>query len=118
MNHSLLITYASVAGAVALTLGILLLSKRTTADWILAIGMILLAAENACTGLTAGAASTGTIIYWQRYRLLTDSILPGIWLLFSLSYARGNAREFLTKWRLPLASALFLPPVLAVLFRD
>jgi putative PEP-CTERM system histidine kinase len=118
MNFSSLITYTSVAGAGAFAFGILSLSKRSIADWILATGIILLAAENACTGLTAGATSTETIIYWQRCRLLTHSLLPGIWLLFSLSYARGNAREFLAEWRVPLAGALILPLALAVLFRD
>ena len=49
---------------------------------------------------------------------LALSLLPGIWLAFSLSYARGNAREFLTKWRLPMAGAFFLPVGLATVFRE
>jgi putative PEP-CTERM system histidine kinase len=43
------------------------------------------------------------------------ALLPGPWLLFSLTYARGNAREFLAKWRLMLVAAFLLPVIVAVL---
>ena len=45
-------------------------------------------------------------------------MLPGVWLVFSLSYARGNAVEFVTKWRLPLIGAFLGPLLIAVLFRN
>ena len=45
------------------------------------------------------------------------SFLPGLWLVFSLSYSRGNAREFLVKWWLLVAAAFSLPAGLALLFR-
>ncbi len=54
---------------------------------------------------------------WQNWRLLTMSFLPAIWLLFSLSYSRGNAREFLAKWRWVIAAAFLLPVGLAVVCR-
>ena len=46
------------------------------------------------------------------------SLLPGTWLLFSLTYARGNYREFIGRWRFALAAAFIAPLTLAVLFRD
>jgi putative PEP-CTERM system histidine kinase len=44
------------------------------------------------------------------------SVLPGIWLFFSLTYARGNYAEFLKRWRLVLVAAFLLPVGLVILF--
>ena len=44
------------------------------------------------------------------------SFLPGIWLFFSLSYARGNYSEFLKRWRFVLAAAFLMPIGLVILF--
>ena len=112
----LLFLSASCSGAIAI--GVLLRARRSVARWTFAVGMAVLAAESVCGGLTAGATSAEAMIHWQQWRLLALSLLPGIWLAFSLSYARGNAREFLTKWRLPMAGAFFLPVGLATVFRE
>jgi len=44
--------------------------------------------------------------------------LPGVWLLFSLTYARGNWREFVSRWRLPLAAMFVCPTALAAWFHQ
>jgi putative PEP-CTERM system histidine kinase len=44
------------------------------------------------------------------------ALLPSTWLAFSLSYGRGNAQEFLVRWRLPLLVALGAPAALAAFF--
>ena len=82
--------------------------------------MAVLAAENVFTGLsaTAGFPEEVEIHYWQMWRLLAMSVLPGAWLLFSLTYARGNARSFLVKSRYLLAGTFLVPIGLAVWFRD
>ena len=110
--------FASAACSGALAIGVLFRARRSVARWTFAAGMAVLAAEGVCSGLTAGATSPEGIIYWQQWSLLALSLLPGVWLVFSLSYARGNAREFLTKWRLPLAGAFLLPVALAAVFRE
>ena len=46
------------------------------------------------------------------------SLLPGTWLLFSVSYSRGNYRQFLKKWRIPLIVSFVAPIGLAALFPD
>jgi putative PEP-CTERM system histidine kinase len=80
-------------------------------------GMAVLAIESLFAGLTADALLPADVVFWQKWRLFAMSWLPGLWLLFSLSYARGNAREFLVKWRLILAAAFLLPVGLALLAR-
>lgn len=79
--------------------------------------MALLAFESACVGWSTRATSVPQLIYWQEWKIFATSALPGIWLLFSLSYARGNASEFLRRWRLPLVVAFLAPPILGFVFR-
>ncbi|PYJ08040.1 MAG: PEP-CTERM system histidine kinase PrsK, partial [Verrucomicrobia bacterium] len=54
--------------------------------------------------------------WWQTLELATMAFLPGIWLVFSLTYARGNDREFLAKWRWVVTGAFALPVALVALF--
>lgn len=64
------------------------------------------------------AETYGEVAIWQRYKLMGIALQPGIWLLFSLAYARGNARDFLAKWRLVLIVAFLLPIIVAIVFRE
>ena len=65
-----------------------------------------MAVERTLSGLMVGAASPYAAFNWQVWRLTSIAFIPGAWLLFSLTYARSNAREFLHKWRYALALAL------------
>jgi putative PEP-CTERM system histidine kinase len=58
------------------------------------------------------------MVAWQNWRLIAMSFLPGVWLIFSLTYARGNYSEFLKRWRWFLAAAFGLPIGLAIVFGD
>jgi putative PEP-CTERM system histidine kinase len=80
--------------------------------------MLVLALESVFSGMSVDAVLPGRVIHWEILRLIAMSFLPGIWLLFSLCYSRGNAAEYLARWWLLLAAAFFLPVGLAVLFRQ
>ena len=80
--------------------------------------MALLAAESLFSGMSVSAVLPGEVVHWEMLRMIVFSLLPGVWILFSLSYSRGNAREFLVKWWFIVAAALLLPAGLAVLFRE
>jgi putative PEP-CTERM system histidine kinase len=91
--------------------------RRSIPKWSFVTGMTLLALESIFSGLAAHTDRGGEAIrYWQQWRLAAMSFLPGTWLLFSFSYARGNAVEFLYKWRFMLVAAFVLPVALAWLF--
>lgn len=79
-----------------------------------AAGMIVLAFETIFTGLSLNATSLKVMVYWQDWGLVCVSLLPGIWLIFSLSYGRGNYREFLKRWRFALLLAFLLPVALVI----
>ncbi|MEO6993407.1 MAG: histidine kinase N-terminal 7TM domain-containing protein, partial [Lacunisphaera sp.] len=118
MILSLLLPYLSAACVTVLAILAVARRQRTVADWAFAAGMALLAVENVFIGLTDGAPTPERIIHWQAWRILSLSLLPGTWLLFSLSYARGNAVEFLAKWKLSLAAAFAVPLLIGLFSRE
>ena len=44
--------------------------------------------------------------------------MPGFWLAFSLTYSRGNYREFLATWKFFLAAAFLVPIGISLGFRS
>jgi putative PEP-CTERM system histidine kinase len=58
------------------------------------------------------------VLKLQGFRCLLLSFAPVLWLLYSLTYARGNVREGLLRWRLALGLAAALPLLAIAGFRD
>src|SRR5262245_26282765 len=79
------------------------------ASWTFASGMTLLALDTLSGMISAGAIEPRMVATTERTRLLITSMEPAVWLLFSLTYSRGNYREFLRKWRMVLGAAFVLP---------
>lgn len=111
-----MLTAAMFAFAGAIFCGVVALAviwneRRSTAHVAFAAGMALLAVESVFTGLSwqAAGGSWDKMIYWQHCRLWASSLLPGVWLVFALSYGRGNYREFLNRWKFLLLAAFILP---------
>ena len=118
MNNAAILAFAaaSVSGALALVFS--WYERRSIAHLSFVLGMVALAAESIFDGLTATATQPDEMVYWQSWRLIAMSLLPGIWLFFSLSYGRGNHREFLVRWRFVLGAAFLIPVALIVFFGD
>jgi hypothetical protein len=98
--------------------------------------MLVLALESVCVGIAAdkvflmdhpkwpnwmGIAADEELLRdylkWQNWALLCGSFLPGLWLLFSFVYARGNALEFISRWKWGMAAVFFLPIALALVLK-
>ena len=86
------------------------------ATWAFFAGMLLLALDATCTGLGLRAAQAAGVERWLARGVIVKSALPAVWLTFSLAYSRGNASEFLARWRIPLAVIGLLCVGLAVGF--
>jgi putative PEP-CTERM system histidine kinase len=118
MNFVSYLPLISAACAAALSLAVLA-RRRIAVDWAFTAGMLALAFEAICV---ARAVVPGLpdqeVINWQQWSQVAASILPGSWLLFSLCYARGNARAFLARWRWLVGAAFVIPIGLALLFRE
>jgi putative PEP-CTERM system histidine kinase len=111
-------SFASAVAAGILALVQLLRPRRSLAHWTFVVGMAVLAIGAACDGGTFRATTWGKVGEWQQWRLIAASVVPGIWLLFSFSYARGGARQFVSRRLWTAALTLMLLPVFAVLFRE
>jgi len=102
---------AFFSGATAFVVG---WRERGTPHRAFAAGMFALAIESLFNGFALAAFSDDENFFWEKYGLIAMAFLPGVWLFFSLSYGRGNYREFLHRWRFVLASAFLIPIALAV----
>jgi putative PEP-CTERM system histidine kinase len=112
MNTTLILANAGAACAGAVALVALWRGRRSISAWLFAVGMALLAAESVFMGLAKDAFAQAEVSLWQYWRLAAMSLIPSVWMLFSLSYSRGNYREFFRQWRYVLIGALVLPLVL------
>ena len=79
--------------------------------WCFFAGMTALGIDSLFTGLEPARR-----VNWNRLsrvadgvRFVVKSFVPVIWLCFSLTYSRSNYREFLARWRIPLALVGLLP---------
>ncbi len=91
--------------------------KASVATIAFVSGLALLALDAAFGALSLAAADPAQSIQWYRWRMLALAFTPGIWLAFSVTYARGNASMFLRRWLPAIAGLLIVVPVIALLFR-
>lgn len=89
---------------------------RSFVHWTFAGGMSALALVQVCVGMGAQAVLPTEIVSWQRLGLVPAAILPGSWLLFSLSFARANYTQLLTKWKWLTVGSFAFPLALATFF--
>jgi putative PEP-CTERM system histidine kinase len=113
MSTAVTLAYVSAGCAGVVLLLAAFRGWRSMAVWFFGVGMALLAAESIFQGLSTDAAMRDEATRWELHRLQALSLLPCIWLLFSLTYGRGNVRQFLRRWSYILAGSLLAPVLLA-----
>ena len=122
MNLSALLAYVSagICGVICIVYLILTLigKQRSLSRWSFSASMAILGIESLVTGFSAAAIRAEHFIFWQQIRLVVLSFLPGTWILFSLTYARGSNRKFLHAWRYVLIAAFAIPALLATFYSD
>jgi putative PEP-CTERM system histidine kinase len=116
MEPSVIFAFAGAAVAAGLALSWLVMKHQTAAHWAFAAGMLVLALDTALAGLVILAPSGEAMLSRQYGRAWCAALLPGVWLVFSLSYSRGNAAEFLRRWRWVILLAVLLPVALVAGF--
>jgi putative PEP-CTERM system histidine kinase len=90
--------------------------RRALVDWVFAAGLVVLAAEAYLTAAASRAYDPGRFLRWQHIRLWVTALVPGVWLLFSLSFARANPREAIRRHRLVVGAACLVPLGLLLAF--
>ena len=91
----MMLNYSAAAIAALLAMIVLAKDRRSFANRSLVAGMILLALGEAFT----------------EYRGLFLAFAPGVFLLFSLGFARTEYRKYLAAWKYPIAASFILPPI-------
>lgn len=118
LSNADILAFAGAAFCGVLALIVLSLQWRSAAHLAFVAGMVALAVEQVCFALTLDAATPDEMLHWQQVRLAAMSLMPGLWLFFSLSYARGDHVESLKRWRWLLIAAFVLPIGMVVLAGD
>jgi putative PEP-CTERM system histidine kinase len=91
-------------------------APRAFVHQVFAAGMTLLAATQICAGMSGQALLPADVRYWEQLRFWAAALIPGSWLLFSLSYARANYADHIKCWRWRLGAVFALPLGLVIGF--
>jgi len=118
MEIAVVLSFLGASCAVVVTLALAASERRSVPYGLFLAGMSLLALECLCTGLAADAVMPEQKRSWQEWSLVALAALPGPWIGFSMSYARGGRGGLLAHWRWLLALALLIPVGLVVCFRE
>jgi putative PEP-CTERM system histidine kinase len=113
VEPGLILAYLAALIAAASAFVAILRGRHCRSHWLLFGGLFTSSLESLFSGFAVDAAQPEEMLYWLNWKLLAISLLPALWLAFSLTYARGNARESLRKHRLILIGAILFPPALA-----
>ena len=111
---------AFVGGAFSLTLGAIAAcrKKRSLATWCFSVGMLILGLENLFGAMWREAVIPEKAAFWGSLTLIAKSFFPGIWICFSLTYSRANARTLPKQSRLLVLVALLVPVGISLIFRN
>jgi putative PEP-CTERM system histidine kinase len=118
MNFSVEIAYgAAVVTAIVAAIA-LYRDPRSFVHRIFSAGLLLLALEAGLTGFAYQAPSIDSFLFRQWVQLICASALPALWLLFSITFARANYAEQISKWKWVLLLTFALPVLLITVFDD
>jgi putative PEP-CTERM system histidine kinase len=109
MNPGFALAFAAACLSALLAIIAALRKQRSLATWCFSAGMLVFAIESSLVGIGFLADSAANVAFWQTLVLLAKSLVPGIWLCFSVVYARTNYQEFLARSRFLLIAAFLIP---------
>jgi len=83
--------------------------QHSLATWCFSVGMAIFALESLFAAIGNDTLVPERAAFWQTLSLATKSFLPGVWLLFSLTYSRASYRDFVARSRWFLVGAFSIP---------
>lgn len=107
LNHHLALVNAAACTILALVA--VFRRRQSVAQWAFAVGMLLLAGRSACDAWAERSTAIIETYHAQLWAHVLLGLTPAPWLLFSLAYSRGNAREFLRRWVWTLVFSVLAP---------
>jgi putative PEP-CTERM system histidine kinase len=110
--------FAAAIFGLLLAFGSLMPKKPSLAMWWFFAGMVVLGIDSLFTGLSLRATQLPEVLRDLTLGLIVKSFVPAAWLGFSLTYSRGDYRESLARWRIPLVIVALLPIGLSLGFQQ
>jgi putative PEP-CTERM system histidine kinase len=83
--------------------------QRSVASWCFSLGMLIFALESLLSAIGNDSPQPQKAAFWETLSLIAKSFLPGVWLIFSLTYSRANYRDFLVRSRWLVIGAFLIP---------
>ena len=118
MSLNSVLALAAATFSAALAVAAVCRKRRSLATWCFSAGMLTFALESLFGAIWHDALVPERAAFWETVTLVTKSFLPGIWLCFSLTYSRGNSREFPARSRFLVLVAFLIPVGVSLVFRD
>ncbi len=118
MNFNTGISFVAALMTAGIAVMALWRDPRSFVHRVFAAGMVLLALDAGLTAFVYQAPPFDRFPFWQRLQLIVASFVPALWLLFSVSFARANYSEQISKWKWILILSFALPVSLVALFSD
>ena len=110
MDLSSVLAYVAVGVIAALGLVFVWRERFRPGTIAFALGMVALAARELTGTLAVNAVFKAQAEDWLRLRLLAEALVPGLFIWFSLSFARTNYHESRARWR-SVVALFFVAPV-------
>jgi len=109
VNWESLLAYVAAGSALLIAAFVFWRERRHLAYRVFALGMVALAVREVLGARALEAVFESQALRWHRYRFASEAAIPGLWLLFALTFARANHQRFLRLWRWPLAASFLVP---------
>ncbi len=110
--------YICAALSAGIGLFALFWGSRSFAYRIFALGMLVFAIEQGLQGMVSQTISPERAIFLSWIKNVFTALLPGVWLLFSLSFARVNYKEVIARWKWVILPTFVLPVILSGVFKN
>ena len=118
MNLSFIIAVFAAVFTAGLAVAAFLQDRHSFVHRVFAAGMLLFALDAGLVGLFYQAPFTTQFLLRQWLQPLVASLLPAVWLLFSVSFARANYKEQISQWKWVVLASLTLPVGLLIFFNS
>ncbi len=118
MNYNILLAVAGALLSFGIAFFALFLSSRSFAYRALGLGMLLFGIEQVILDISFNATSPSNVVFWHQVRYMAGALVPGTWMLFSLSFGRVNYGEFVKRWKWAVIASFAVPLVLTTAFRN